>query len=85
LSNDPEAPRGHVLVRFDVDQYGRSQNVAIVSSEPPGLKDDAITRYIRESRFRPRIVDGQIVYTSNKALDVIFRYLPDEDEQPQQE
>jgi tetratricopeptide (TPR) repeat protein len=83
LSNDPEAPRGHVLVRFDVDQYGRSHNVVVVSSEPPGLKDDAIARYIRESRFRPRIVDGQIVYTSNKALDVIFRYIPDEDEQQQ--
>ena len=83
LSNDPEAPRGHVLVRFDVDQYGRSHNVAVVSSDPPGLKDDAIARYIRESRFRPRILDGQVVYTSNKALDVIFRYTPDEDEQQQ--
>jgi protein TonB len=81
LSNDPEAPRGHVLVRFDVDEFGRSHNVTVIESDPPGLKDESIARYIRESRFRPRVLDGKLVYTSNKALDIIFRYTPNDDEQ----
>jgi tetratricopeptide (TPR) repeat protein len=77
LSNDPSAPRGHVLVRFDIDAFGRSANVTVVASDPPGLKDEAVARHIRESRFRPNIVDGELVTTRNRALDVVFRYAPD--------
>jgi tetratricopeptide (TPR) repeat protein len=77
LSSDPSAPRGHVLVRFDIDAFGRSQNVTVLASDPPGLKDEAVARHIRESRFRPNIVDGKLVTTQNRALDVVFRYAPD--------
>ena len=78
LTDDPSAPRGHVLVRFDIDATGRTRNVMVVSSEPVGLKDEAVARHIRESRFRPNIVDGQLVATLGRALDVVFRYEPDE-------
>jgi TonB family protein len=78
LTNDPDAPRGHVLVRFDIDATGRSGNVTVVSSDPVGLKDEAVARHIRESRFRPNIVDGQLVVSRARALDVVFRYVPDE-------
>ncbi|HEY7672536.1 MAG TPA: TonB family protein [Gammaproteobacteria bacterium] len=78
LTNDPSAPRGHVLVRFDIDPAGRSQNVTVVSSDPVGLKDEAVARHIRESRFRPNLVDGQLVVTRGRALDVVFRYTPSE-------
>lgn len=81
LSDDPEAPRGRVLVRFDIDQYGRSENVTIVDSQPAGLKDEAVARHIRQSRFRPNISDGQLVVSRNRALDIVFRYSEgDEDE-----
>jgi Gram-negative bacterial TonB protein C-terminal len=79
LSDDPEAPRGRVLVRFDIDRYGRSENVVVVASEPPGLKDEAVSRHVRQSRFRPNIVDGELVTTRNRALDVLFRYTINED------
>ena len=78
LTNDPGAPRGHVLVRFDIDATGRTQNVTVVSSEPVGLKDEAVARHIRESRFRPNIVDGRLVTTRGRALDVVFRYVRNE-------
>jgi TonB family protein len=78
LTNDTDAPRGHVLVRFDIDATGRTQNVTVVSSEPVGLKDEAVARHIRESRFRPNIVDGRLVTTRGRALDVVFRYVPNE-------
>jgi TonB family protein len=78
LTNDPDAPRGHVLVRFDIDATGRTLNVTVVSSDPVGLKDEAVARHIRESRFRPNIVDGRLVTTRGRALDVVFRYVPSE-------
>jgi TonB family protein len=78
LTNDPDAPRGHVVVRFDIDATGRTQNVVVVTSDPVGLKDEAVARHIRESRFRPNIVDGELVTTRGRALDVVFRYVPDE-------
>jgi protein TonB len=81
LSDDPDDPRGHVLVRFDIDEFGRSENVVVVASEPAGLKDEAVARRIRQSRFRPNVVNGQVVTATNKGLDIIFRYVSgDEDE-----
>jgi hypothetical protein len=50
----------------------------VVTSDPAGLKDEAVARHIRESRFRPNIVDGELVTTRGRALDVVFRYQPDE-------
>jgi tetratricopeptide (TPR) repeat protein len=81
LSDDPQAPRGRVLVRFDIDEFGRSNNVVVIASEPPGLKDEAVARHIRQSRFRPNIVEGRVVASRNKALDIIFRYVPNENEE----
>src|SRR5262245_12591965 len=34
IVQDPQAPMGHVLVRFDLDAAGHSTNVAVVESEP---------------------------------------------------
>src|SRR5690606_6246331 len=80
LSNDPGARRGHVIVQFDVDRVGRTQNVAVVRSEPAGFKDDAVTRAVRQWRFRPFVSEGEIVAKENVALRFNYRYLPDENE-----
>jgi TonB family protein len=77
LSNDPEALSGHVTVSFDIDTHGNSNNVALVESNPVGLKDEAVLRHIRRSRFRPAIADGQVVTGKSLAIQVKFRYLPE--------
>jgi hypothetical protein len=41
------------------------------------LKDEAVLRHIRRSRFRPAIEEGQIVPGRNLAIQVKFRYLPE--------
>jgi hypothetical protein len=81
LSDDPGDPRGHVLVRFDIDTFGRSENVVVITSEPAGLKDEAVARRIRQSRFRPNIANGKVVAATNKGLDIIFRYVPSDDDE----
>ena len=77
LSQEPNAPMGHVLVRFNLDKQGHSDNVQVVESNPPGLKDEAVLRHIRRSRFRPQIADGEIVSREALALQFNYRYTPD--------
>jgi TonB family protein len=81
LSNDPEALSGHVTVKFDIDPNGNTNNVTLVDSNPVGLKDEAVLRHIRRSRFRPVIADGQVVVGKGLAIQVKFRYLPETAEQ----
>jgi TonB family protein len=76
LSTDPNAVRGHVTVRFDIDKAGNSSNVMLVESDPVGLKDEAVLRHIRRSRFRPWVAGGELVNGTGLAIQVNFRYLP---------
>ena len=68
---------GHVLVVFDVTPNGRSENISVLESEPPGLKDEATARSIARSRFRPRMVDGEIVLAQGVARNFTFYYEPE--------
>jgi TonB family protein len=78
LSADPDAALGSVLVKFDIDTSGRTANVEIVEADPPDFKEEAVARHVRLSRFRPHMRDGELVTAQNMALQVTFRYLPDE-------
>jgi TonB family protein len=76
LSQEPSAPSGHVLVRFDLDKAGHSMNAAVVESNPQGLKDEAVLRHIRRSRFRPQMANGELVQREALALQFNYRYTP---------
>ena len=76
LSSALDAEQGFVLAKFDLDETGRTANVEILESHPPGLKDEAVARHVRQSRFRPHMSDGAIILRRNLALRVIFRYAP---------
>jgi tetratricopeptide (TPR) repeat protein len=81
LSQDPNSPAGHIIVKFDLDKTGHANNITIVESEPPGLKDEAVIRHIRRSRFRPQIVDGVPVARESLALQFNYRYLRNADKE----
>ena len=76
--NDSNAVDGRVLVEFDVDPYGRPENATVRESDPPGFKDDAAVRAVRQSRFRPRIENGQFVFARRQGYLISFRYIPDD-------
>jgi TonB family protein len=78
LSTKPEAVPGHVLVKFDLDEAGRPENVEVMESDPPGFKDDAAVRALKRSRFRPHMASGEFIPAHNLALNFTYRYLPDE-------
>jgi TonB family protein len=74
LSNNPADPQGHVVVYFTVDTTGRTSDVEITDSEPPGLKDGAVSRLMRLARFRPKVSNGMFV-PARRAYRWEFRYL----------
>jgi TonB family protein len=77
LSMDPDASSGHVTVSFDIDTTGNTENVMLVESNPVGLKDEAVLRHIRRSRFRPVLESGAVIVGKSLAIQVKFRYLPE--------
>jgi TonB family protein len=77
LSTEAGALSGQVTVRFDIDTAGNSQNVTLVNSDPAGLKDEAVLRHVRRSRFRPLLANGQVVQGTGLAIQVKFRYSPE--------
>ena len=76
----PGVQQGHVLVTFDLTTNGRTANVEVVESQPPGFKDETATRAMGQSRFRPRIVDGEIIEASGLVRDFTFLYVPESEE-----
>ena len=62
---------GFVTVRFDVDENGRTTNIAVVDSSHSGFERAAV-RAAAKFRYRPKVVDGQAVLTSG--LQYRFRF-----------
>ncbi len=49
---------GVVTVRYTVDAEGKTQNVRVESSEPPGIFDKAAMSAVRRWRYEPATLDG---------------------------
>ena len=78
ISEERNAPEGHVVAKFDLDTSGRPANVVIVESDPPGLKDEAVLRAVRRSRFRPQMLNGELVKGEGLGLRFTYRYTTDD-------
>jgi len=76
LTGDPNAPEGFVEIRFTVDVAGRTRDLEITGSHPPGFKDAAVMRQYREARFRPRVENGELVPV-RRAQRSQFNYDPE--------
>ena len=80
---EPETTKnGYVLVQYDVDTEGRSDNVRLVESTPQGLYDYVVLNHVRSFAFRPKFVDGEPVRSTDLQFEVQFSYeledLPEE-------
>jgi tetratricopeptide (TPR) repeat protein len=70
---------GSIVLEFDVSAEGRATNVETVELTPPGETRVDYGRRLRETHFRPELVDGVPVSTSNVRLTHYFRYYVDDD------
>lgn len=82
-ASEPETTKnGYILVRYDVDRKGRSDNVRLVESTPQGLYDYVVLNHVRNFAFRPKFVDGEPVRSADRQFEIQFSYdledLPEE-------
>ena len=77
-ANPTDEQNGYIVVSYDVDEGGRSDNIRVVESVPPGLYDYIVKNHVRGFAFRPRFSEGQPVRTRNETFEV--RYSFDEEE-----
>ncbi|HEX5420160.1 MAG TPA: hypothetical protein VFY39_09185 [Gammaproteobacteria bacterium] len=73
-----ESPRpyawGTIELTFTVSADGRASHVAVVSENPAHLMETAYGARIRETHFRPRVVNGEPAATENVHFTQHFRY-----------
>ena len=76
---DPEEPgatQGYVLVSFDVTPTGQATNISVLESEPSEFKDEATALSIQRSRFRPRMLNGELISAKGITRRYTFFYIP---------
>jgi TonB family protein len=66
---------GHVKASFTIDRDGRTRDIAIVESDPPGVFDRSTVDTISRWRFAPACRDGERV--KREATQTIEFRLPD--------
>ena len=75
-ASDPAVEKnGIISVRYDVNKYGRPENVRVEESDPPGLYDYMVKTHVRNFAFRPHFVDGQPVESPDRLFEIRFSYL----------
>lgn len=77
-ANPDTAKSGYIMVEYDVGRDGRSENIRIVESTPPGLHDYIVRNHVRSFAFRPRFADGEPVPSTGLMFELQFSYTDDD-------
>jgi TonB family protein len=70
-----EFDRGVVVANYTVNARGRTEEITVIESTPPGLMDTEVKRAVRRMVFRPRYVDGQPVSTPDQTFRHRYAYI----------
>lgn len=72
----PEESTGYIDVAFEVNKYGESRDIEVldVTASVSRVATNALVRTIRRSRFRPRVVDGELA----DSVPFVLRYFVSE-------
>ena len=65
---------GFIELQFDVSAEGKAVNIVVNRSSPPMAMDALYARRLAESRFRPRLADGEPAPTASVSYRHDFRY-----------
>jgi protein TonB len=66
-SEVPRKTKGFVIVKFEIGDNGRVNNVAVIESSPAGVFDEAATTAVRKWIYEPRKENGVAVTSQAKA------------------
>ncbi|HKL62174.1 MAG TPA: TonB family protein [Woeseiaceae bacterium] len=70
-----EFDQGAVVANYTVNARGRTEDITVIESTPPGLMDTEVKRAVRRMVFRPRYVDGQPVSTPDQTFRHRYAYI----------
>jgi tetratricopeptide (TPR) repeat protein len=72
---DPEdLALGYVLISYTVQADGRTADVRVIESEPPGVMDKSLVSTFARSLFRPQRVAGVATGAESQLFQLDFRY-----------
>lgn len=74
--SEPGLEDGRVVAGYTVNDQGRAEDILIIDSHPPGLKDTTVRRTLQSHRFRPRFEEGEPVATPNQTYTFEFGFTP---------
>jgi tetratricopeptide (TPR) repeat protein len=76
-----------IVLEFDVTAAGLPADVRVITRDPQmAALQTRYSRRMRETHFRPRLVDGEPVATANvRSTHYVRRYLTDEEEEAQEQ
>ena len=73
-SDSTQDTNGHIAIAYDVDEWGRSDNVRVIESAPQGLHDHMVKKYVESFAFRPRFEQGEPVPSLNHSFELRFSF-----------
>ncbi|MEZ5560782.1 MAG: hypothetical protein R3E86_19830 [Pseudomonadales bacterium] len=82
LEQRGEQQIGFVEVHYGISDTGVVRDMTTVASEPAGLMDFRVRKSLREARYRPILVDGVPVETSEHVYRHEFPYYPKREDAP---
>ncbi len=63
---------GHVLMKFTVARTGHLEDIEILERKPLQMDKEQFYKAARKARYRPRIVDGEVVATSEQRFKFTY-------------
>ena len=67
-----------ILVRFDVNAEGETENIEVIEGDPTGYWSELVADHVEKFVFRPKIVDGEAVRHEDMFWDITY-LVDDED------
>ncbi len=64
---------GWVLLRFDINEEGRVENISIVDASPRGMFDKKAKEAIRKWKYAPRLTNGQPTKVIGREVQIDFK------------
>ncbi len=64
---------GYVLLRLDIDETGKPENLEVVKAEPRNMFESDAKKAVRKWRYKPRMVNGQAVKVIGHEVRVEFK------------
>ncbi len=74
LGSEPD--RGYVILEYRINSRGSVRDVRVIEAEPTGFRDKEAIAWVKKFKFRPRVVDRDLVETTNQVYEYTYNYYP---------